>query len=123
VKKDLFRKIATDISEKIGSTWTFIGAFVLVFVWAITGPFFNFSTIWQLVINTVTNIVAFLMLFILQYTQNRDTKATQLKLDELLRAVKGAKTSLSNIEDSSDEELDKIKESFKNLSKEEENKN
>jgi low affinity Fe/Cu permease len=84
-------------------------------VWAITGPIFNFSDTWQLIINTGTTIVTFLMVFLIQNTQNRDAKAIHLKLDELIKAVKGARTRLVDLEDLSDEELEKLQGEFKRL--------
>ena len=86
-----------------------------VIVWACTGRLFGFSDTWQLVINTATTIITFLMVFIIQNTQNRDTKAIHLKLDELLRGVKGARTSMVNIEALTDEELDRLQHEFERL--------
>src|SRR5688500_2107631 len=87
-------------------------ATLVVAAWAVTGPIFDFSDTWQLVINTGTTIVTFLMVFLIQNTQNRDSQALHLKLDELIRAKKGARNSLLNLDDLSDEELAKIRTSF-----------
>jgi len=99
----------------MGSPWAFIAATVLILIWAITGPLFGFSEVWQLVINTGTTIITFLMVFLIQNTQNRDAKAMHLKLDELLRGVEGARTSMVDLEDLSDEELKKLQEDFQRL--------
>jgi len=99
----------------MGSPWAFIAAALLIIVWAITGPFFGFSEVWQLVINTGTTIITFLMVFLIQNTQNRDAKAMHLKLDELLRGVEGARTSMVDLEDLSDEELKKLQIEFQRL--------
>ncbi len=87
-----FRIFARQSSIILGSAWAFVGAVVVVLVWVLTGPTFHFSDTWQLVINTATTVVTFLMVFLIQNTQNRDTKAVQLKLDELIRAIKSART-------------------------------
>jgi low affinity Fe/Cu permease len=112
---DWFRKFANRISAIVGSPWAFIGAVAIVAVWAASGPFFGFSEVWQLVINTGTTIITFLMVFLIQNTQNRDAKAIHLKLDELLRAVQGARTSMVDLEELSDEELKKLQEQFQRL--------
>src|SRR5262249_6815002 len=87
----------------------------LVAVWAICGPFLNYSENWQLVINTATTIATFLMLFVLQNSQNRDTKAINIKLDELLRAIEGARTGFATVGDLSDKEIDKLEREFRRL--------
>lgn len=110
-----FRKLADRIADAAGSPWAFMGALGLTVVWLILGPIFHFSDTWQLVINTATTIVTFLMVFLIQNTQNRDTKAIHLKLDELLRGVKGARTSMVDLEDLSDDELDRLKREFERL--------
>jgi low affinity Fe/Cu permease len=109
---DFFRKFAHKTSTIVGSPWAFIAAAGIIIVWAFTGPIFGFSDTWQLVINTGTTIVTFLMVFLIQNTQNRDAKAIQLKLDELLKGVKGARTGLVDLEDLSDEELDQLEKEF-----------
>src|SRR4051812_8397520 len=106
----------------MGSPWAFIAAALLIVVWAISGPLFGFSEVWQLVINTGTTIVTFLMVFLIQNTQNRDAKAFHLKLDELLKGVEGARTSLVDLEDLSDDELDRLRAEFKRLHEREQRK-
>lgn len=110
--KEWFHKIATKVSEIVGSPLAFIAAVFIVIIWAFTGPIFHFSDTWQLVINTGTTIITFLMVFLIQNTQNRESKATQIKLDELIRAIKGARNALVNIEDISDAELEKLHQEF-----------
>ncbi len=113
--KGFFRQFATRTSEAVGSPWTFIAALLLIVVWGVTGPVFGFSDTWQLVINTGTTIITFLMVFLVQNTQNRDAKATHLKLDELLRASKDARTGLVNLETLSDEQLAELEAQFARL--------
>ncbi len=110
-----FRHFSHRISEDVGSPWAFIAAFFLILVWAVSGPFFNFSENWQLVINTATTILTFLMVFLIQNMQNRDAKAIHLKLDELIRASIPARDSLIEVEDLKDEELEEFHEEFKNF--------
>jgi len=112
---DHFHRFATRTAAAIGSPWAFVAAVVLVLGWALVGPLFRFSENWQLVINTGTTIITFLVVFLIQNTQNRDAAATQLKLDELLRAVKGARNSLIDLEDLTDDELRKLQEDFRRL--------
>ena len=113
--KDLFRTFAQAISHAAGSPWAFIIAVLIIVVWAATGPLFGYSDTWQLVINTGTTIITFLMVFLIQNTQNRDAKAIHLKLDELLKGVKGARTGMVDLEDMSDEELEGLHKEFKRL--------
>ncbi|HEX5703054.1 MAG TPA: low affinity iron permease family protein [Pyrinomonadaceae bacterium] len=115
--KDLFRKFAHAVSLATGSPWAFIIAALIIVVWAATGPLFGYSDTWQLVINTGTTIITFLMVFLIQNTQNRDAKAIHLKLDELLKGVTGARTGMVDLEDMSDEELEKLQEEFRRLHK------
>src|SRR3954454_9556175 len=93
----------------------FCAAVVIVLIWGLTGPYFHYSDIWQLTINTSTTIITFLMVFLIQNTQNREARATQLKLDELLRAVEKARTSMVNLEELSDQELDALERDFRRL--------
>jgi low affinity Fe/Cu permease len=110
-----FRKFSQTTSHLVGSSGAFILAVVVILAWALTGPLFRYSDTWQLVINTGTTIITFLMVFLIQNTQNRDAKALHLKLDELLRGVKGARTHLVDLEALSDEELDRLQEQFKRI--------
>ena len=107
-----FRQFARATSDALGSAWAFLGATLLVILWAATGPLFHFSDLWQLIANTATNVVTFLMVFLIQSSQSRDTKATQLKLDELLRAVEGARTGLVNLEALTDDDLEQLQREF-----------
>jgi low affinity Fe/Cu permease len=112
---DLFRRLAHATSERVGSPSTFFLAVGTIVVWGATGPYFGFSDTWQLIINTGTTIVTFLMVFLIQNTQNRDAIAMHLKLDELLRGVKGARTSLVDLEDLTDEEIEALQHEFRAL--------
>lgn len=115
MKKNIFRKVADRISVWTGSAAVFLGAILVVGIWAASGPLFNFSDTWQLIINTGTTIITFLMVFLIQNTQNRDGKAVQLKLDELIRATKGARHTYVGLEDLSDLELAELDKEFKLL--------
>ena len=121
VASDAFRVFARRSSMALGSAWAFVGAVVVILVWILTGPMFHFSDTWQLVINTATTIITFLMVFLIQNTQNRDAKAVHLKLDELIRALKNARNELVDLENLSDEELQKLGEQFKSMRKQAEN--
>jgi low affinity Fe/Cu permease len=112
---EFFRKFSSVTSDVVGSSWAFILAVTVIIVWAASGPAFNYSDTWQLVINTGTTIITFLMVFLIQNTQNRDAKALHLKLDELLRAVEGARTSMANLENLPDEELKRLQEEFQRI--------
>src|SRR3977135_3756884 len=112
---ELFRKFSQATSQMVGSSWAFIVAVLIILVWGMTGPLFHYSDTWQLVINSGTTIITFLMVFLIQNTQNRDAKAIHLKLDELLRGVEGARTHLVDLEALSDEELDRLQEQFKRI--------
>ena len=113
--REWFRRFACAAADAMGTPWTFFLAFGMVLFWAASGPAFHFSDAWQLVINTSTTILTFLMVFLIQNTQNRDAKAIQLKLDELIRAVEGARTKLVRLEDMSDDEIGELQEQFKRL--------
>jgi len=112
---EFFRKFASVASDVVGSSWAFILAVLIIVVWAVTGPAFGYSDTWQLVINTGTTIITFLMVFLIQNTQNRDAKAIHLKLDELLRASEGARTSMANLENMPDEELKRLQQEFRRI--------
>jgi low affinity Fe/Cu permease len=104
-----FGRLAAKTAKLSGRPATFLMATLTIVIWAITGPIFNYSDTWQLVINTGTTIITFLMVFLIQNTQTRDTLALQLKLDELILATKGARNSVAAIEEASDEEIDEAK--------------
>lgn len=112
---ELFRRFAHKASNIMGSPWLFVLALIIVIGWALTGPLFNFSNTWQLIINTSTTVVTFLMVFVIQNTQNRDALAMHLKLDELLRGVKDARNDLIDLENSTDEQLARYEDEFKRL--------
>jgi low affinity Fe/Cu permease len=112
-----FTRVAKGASRAAGRPGTFIVAVSIILLWAITGPIFNFSDTWQLVINTSTTIVTFLMVFLIQNTQNRDTEALQIKLDELLRSMENAHTVLLDLEELDDEELSSIRKDYLELAK------
>jgi low affinity Fe/Cu permease len=117
VIRDAFRIFARKSSLILGSAWAFTIAILIIIAWGITGPAFHFSDTWQLIINTGTTIVTFLMVFLIQNTQNRDSKAMQLKLDELIRALTEARNELVDLEDLSDEDLKKLEAQFQRLRK------
>jgi low affinity Fe/Cu permease len=117
--KELFRKFSNNTAIKMGSPEAFLLGVVIIAVWAISGPLFHYSDSWQLVINTGTTIITFLMVFLIQATQNRDARAMHLKLDELLRAVSEARTGMVALEDSSDEAIDELKEEFSKMREDE----
>jgi low affinity Fe/Cu permease len=112
---EIFRKISRVSAEAMGASWSFILAIVLILVWGLTGPAAHYSDTWQLVINTGTTVLTFLMVFLIQNTQNRDSKAIHLKLDELIRSGKTARNTLVDLEDMSDEELDVLEKEFKTI--------
>jgi len=121
VVSDAFRCFAQRSSALLGSAWAFCGAVLVIVVWLVTGPAFHFSDTWQLIINTATTVVTFLMVFLIQNTQNRDAKAMHLKLDELIRAVQGARNQLVDLENLSDDDLKKLEKQFQGLRKQAEN--
>src|SRR6516165_5272860 len=114
---DAFRSFAHRSSILLGSAWAFCGAVLVIVVWLVTGPTFHFSDTWQLIINTATTVITFLMVFLIQNTQNRDAKAVHLKLDELIRALEGARNQLVNLENLSDDDLKKLEDQFQRLRK------
>jgi low affinity Fe/Cu permease len=112
---DLFRRFAHASAELMGTPAAFLTGLLTILVWATAGPTFHFSDTWQLVINTGTTIITFLMVFLIQTTQNRDARAMQLKLDELIRAGASARNRLVHLEDLSDEDLKTLEAEFKKL--------
>jgi low affinity Fe/Cu permease len=112
---EFFHKIAHKTAEIVGHAWAFILALTIVIAWLIIGPAFDFSNTWQLWINTATTILTFLMVFLIQNTQNRDSKALHLKLDELIRASRPARDSMLDLEDLPDQELDRLQKEFERL--------
>ncbi len=113
--QDLFRKFSINCSNAVGSSWTFLLALLVIIAWLVTGPLFHYSDTWQLLINTGTTIITFLMVFLIQNAQNREAQCTQLKLDELIRALDGARDGLVNLEELSDKDLQKLKEEFNRI--------
>jgi len=112
---EFFRHLAHRSALIVGSPWAFVTSVLLVIVWALAGPYYGYSDTWQLVVNTGTTVLTFLMIFLVQNTQNRDGRAIQLKLDELIRASKSSRNQLINLEDFSDEEMEKIHQQFREL--------
>jgi len=117
VVSDAFRVFARRSSIILGSAWAFAGAVLVILIWILTGPTFHFSDTWQLIINTATTIITFLMVFLIQNTQNRDAKAVHLKLDEIIRALKGARNELVDLEELSDEDLKELEKQFQRVRK------
>jgi low affinity Fe/Cu permease len=113
--RESFRKFARRCSDILGSPEIFLSAVASIVVWGALGPVYHYSDTWQLVINTATTIVTFLMVFLIQNTQNRDARTTQLKLDELIRGVQGARTGMVRLEELSDEELTALASDFERL--------
>jgi low affinity Fe/Cu permease len=113
--QEKFRRFAQVTAEQAGQAWAFLLALCVVLVWGLTGPIFHFSDTWQLVINTGTTIVTFLMVFLIQNAQNRDAKAIHLKLDELIRAVKGARNSMIDLTSLSDAQLRELEDEYKRI--------
>ena len=112
-----FTRFSAAVAYATGTPWAFLIAVSIIVEWGLTGPIFHFSDTWQLVINTGTTIVTFLMVFLIQHTQNRDAKALHIKLDELLRAVAEARNDIIDIEEEPDEEIEAERESYAELRK------
>ena len=112
-----FQNFAARTSFLVGSKWAFFLAISLILGWAVAGPYFKFSDTWQLVVNTATTIVTFLMVFLIQNTQNRDARAIHLKLDEIIRSIQKAHNEMTQIERLSDEELDVVAAKFESIRK------
>jgi low affinity Fe/Cu permease len=113
--QERFRRFASSAACSVGSPVAFLLSCLLIAVWAVTGPYFHFSDTWQLVINTGTTVITFLMVFLIQNTQNRDAKAIHLKLDELIRSAKGARNHLVCLEDLTDDQLAELEKEFAKL--------
>jgi low affinity Fe/Cu permease len=112
VMRNAFRRFAVVCADRMGSPWSFLLSVLAILAWLISGPIFHYSNSWQLVINTGTTIVTFLMVFLIQNAQNREAKYTQLKLDELLVAITDARTNLINLDSLSDEDLNQLENEF-----------
>ena len=117
VVSDAFRLFARRSSMLLGSAWAFGIAILIIVIWGLTGPAFHYSNTWQLIINTGTTIVTFLMVFLIQNTQNRDAKAAHLKLDEIIRALKGARNEFIDLEKLADEDLASLEKQFERVRK------
>src|SRR3989440_6941078 len=117
IVSDAFRVFARRSAAVLGSAWVFAVAILIIVVWGITGPTFHYSDTWQLIINTGTTIVTLLIVFLIPNTPNRDAKAVHLKLDEIIRAIKGARNELVDLEDLSDEDLAKLEQHFQRVRK------
>jgi low affinity Fe/Cu permease len=115
--RSFFGCFATGAARAMGHPLAFLLAVLIIVVWAVTGPFFGFSDTWQLVINTSTTIVTFLMVFLIQNTQNRDSTAVQLKLDEFIRAIEGAHNSLIDLEELEEEDLQRLRAVYEELAR------
>ena len=113
--EDLFARLAARTAVATGSFWAFAAAILVILTWAALGPIFGFSEVWQLVVNTGTTIVTFLMVFVIQHAQNKEMRAVQLKLNELIAAVDGASNRLIDIEDLSERELERLYVRFQRL--------
>lgn len=113
--KNIFHTFAHRASDLVGSPWSFFAAVFITLVWALTGPLFHYSDTWQLVINTGTTVITFLIVFLIQHTQNRDSRAIHLKLDELIRTHRSARNRLLDLEDCTDEELAHLENEFRRL--------
>ena len=114
-RSDRFARFSARSSHYLGSRWAFIGAIGVILVWAVTGPIFHYSDTWQLVINTGTTIVTFLMVFLIQNTQNRDARAIHLKLNELIHAIDKARNKMIDVENLSDLELDELARTYEKI--------
>ncbi len=110
--RDIFRTFSHHTATAVGSPWAFIGALAIILGWGLSGPLFGFSDTWQLVINTGTTVITFLMVFLIQNTQNRDARAMHLKLDEIVRAIAAADDRLIDIEESDDAEVTRFEQAF-----------
>ena len=112
MKRDVFGRFARATARSVGHTSAFVAALAIVLVWAATGPYFQYRDTWQLVINTGTTVITFLMVFVIQQTQNRDSEAMHVKLDEIIRALRGAHNDLLDIEELTEAELDALRDHY-----------
>src|SRR5690349_20140774 len=115
IKRDWFSRLSNTCSMVFGSRWSFLGAILVVVIWALSGAYYHYSDTWQLVINTGTTIVTFLMVFLIQHTQNRDAKAINLKLNEIVFAMRQARNDLIDAEKMSDEELEELEAKYERI--------
>ena len=113
--REVFRRFSGRTAESVGSPAAFVIGLTLIVLWALTGPLFGYSDSWQLVVNTATTIITFLMVFLIQATQNRDAEAIQIKLDEIIRALEGAHNALMDLEELEEEDLLKMRENYLKL--------
>jgi low affinity Fe/Cu permease len=112
---EAFRRFSVASANALGSSWMFIANVILIAVWLLCGPFFGYSDTWQLLVNTVTTVLTYLAVFLIQNTQNRDSKAVHLKLNELISSLEGARNKVIDLKELSDEEFDNLEEQFKRL--------
>lgn len=110
-----FQAFANEAANVVGSRWAFLAAGLVILIWAVTGPLFNYSNTWQLIINTGTTIITFLMVFLIQNTQNRDARALHLKLDEIIRSINQARNEMIDIEKLSDDELSVLAKKYETI--------
>ena len=110
--RDAFSSFSTGSANLLGTPWMFVANVILILVWLFAGPFFNYSDTWQLVVNTATTVFTYLAVFLIQNTQNRDTEALQIKLDEIIRATRGARNVMLNLEEMDEKELNEIREEY-----------
>jgi low affinity Fe/Cu permease len=115
--RSVFNLVAKKASYAAGTPWTFLGAVSIVLIWALTGPVFKFNDTWQLVINTGTTIITFLMVFLIQHSQNADTAAIQIKLDELIRVTAAANNELLDLEELDEERLEEIRRTYEQMAR------
>jgi low affinity Fe/Cu permease len=113
--QEIFRKIAHKVGEKAGKPWAFASAISIIIIWFLSGQYFDYSDTWQLVINTGTTIITFLMVFLIQNMQNRDSRELHLKLDEIIRSIKSARNDFVDLEELTESELNNIQKQFKDL--------
>jgi low affinity Fe/Cu permease len=113
--KEAFRHFAKRAAEAVGTPVAFLSSIILIVLWGASGPVFHYSDTWQLVINTGTTIITFLMVFLIQNTQNRDSKAIHLKLDELIKSIRGARNSIIDLDSLTDDQLKRLEDEYKKL--------